>query len=201
MESSSQTKPCVVCSEAIIGDRYATNRCGHSFHLSCIKGYLERKLKMGRISYKCPAIKCTICLEFKQEIMDLFDEENTIKLNAFDFCHSKVRKGKRAMWCSHCRLVYIKDSSDDAVCSYCKNPSYAITEVLLSSNKQPTVVGTHKLEVNLTVFNMMIKDLRKQVSKCDSCYEWTHPISNNQVRKCRCELRIYSKHHQKLIEK
>mmetsp|Transcript_43117 Transcript_43117/g.50565 ORF Transcript_43117/g.50565 Transcript_43117/m.50565 type:complete len:134 (+) Transcript_43117:707-1108(+) len=132
--------------------------------------------------------------------MDLFSNDNIIKLNAFDFCHSKVRKGKRAMWCINCRLVYIKDSGEDAICLYCNQKSYAITEVLLSSNnKELAKPEEDQLEWNESIFNLMVDDLKRQVAKCESCYEWTHPISNKHVRKCRCELRIYSKHHQKLL--
>ena len=60
-----QSIPCVICCKMITGLDFATNRCGHSFHHNCIKAYLINKLKLGRISYKCPANKCTICMEFK----------------------------------------------------------------------------------------------------------------------------------------
>lgn len=80
-----QSIPCVVCSKMITGPDFATNRCGHSFHHDCIKDYLTKKLRLGRISYKCPANKCTICMEFKKDIMDILDEQDIIKLNAFDF--------------------------------------------------------------------------------------------------------------------
>lgn len=201
IDTAQKAKTCVICNECIIGNEFSTNRWGHSYHLNCIKSYLEKKLKMGRISYKCPAIKCTICLEFKREIMSLFSEENAIKLNAFDFCHSKVRKGKRAMWCPTCRLVYVKNSSEDNLCLYwTEKSSYTITEVLLSSNNKDQKTPTEgQLKWDESLFKLMIEDLKKQVSKCDSCFEWRHPISNTQVRKCRCELRIYSKHHKKLI--
>ena len=131
-----------------------------------------------------------------KDIMDILDEQDIIKLNAFDFCHSKVRKGKRAMWWPSWRLVYIKESADESLCQYCNNKTLTITEVLLSNNDtksdkaDPTLAG---------VFDQMMEDLTKQVAKWESWSEWTHPISNKQLRKCKCELRVFSRQHQKWI--
>jgi hypothetical protein len=65
--------------------------------------------------------------------------------------------------------VYIKDSKEDAVCSYCENDSYAVTGVLLSSNnKDKDDVPEGELAWNEGLFNTMIGDLKKQVYKCES---------------------------------
>ena len=60
-----QSIPWVIWAQMITGLNFATNRWGHSFHHEWIKEYLTKKLNMGRISYKCPANRCAICMEFK----------------------------------------------------------------------------------------------------------------------------------------
>ena len=109
--------------------------------------------------------------------MDILEDEDIIKLNTFDFCHSKVRKGKRAMWCINWRLVYIKDSSDDSICIYWKQVSYIITDILINSNKINFVQNSkNEVESRDDACRKMMEDLKKQVAKCENCSEWIHPI-------------------------